>query len=111
MNQNFNSLMKEAQKMQKSMQQAQEDLAKVLVEGKAGGGLVILKMTGSHAVKGVTIDPSLLDGDHKVLEQMVAGAIQDAFTKIETISKEKINALTAGLNLPTGLMESGEDEK
>ena len=53
-------LMKQAQQMQDNMKKAQEELARIEVEGQSGAGLVKVVMTCRHDVKRVTIDPSLL---------------------------------------------------
>lgn len=107
-NQNLGNLMKEAQKMQQRMQEAQKQLSELVVTGEAGGGMVTVKMNGRHDVVEVKIKPTLLDDDVEMLEDLVAAALNDAVRKIEKVSKEKITQLTAGLNIPTDLL--GEQE-
>ena len=109
MNQNLGNLMKEAQKMQQRMQEAQQQLSQLVVIGEAGGGMVTIKMNGRHDVTEVKIKPTLMEEDVEMLEDLVAAAINDAVRKIEKVSKEKISQLTAGLNIPTDLM-GGEKE-
>jgi DNA-binding YbaB/EbfC family protein len=108
-NQNLGNLMKEAQKMQQRMQEAQQQLSELVVIGEAGGGMVTIKMNGRHDVTEVKIKPSLVDEDVDMLEDLIAAAINDAVRKIEKVSKEKITQLTAGLNIPTDLI-GGEGE-
>jgi DNA-binding YbaB/EbfC family protein len=95
-------LMKQAQAMQDNMKKAQEEIARLEVEGQAGAGLVKVVMTGRHDVKRVTIDPSLLAEDKDMLEDLVAAAINDAVRKVETATQEKMAGLTAGLPMPPG---------
>lgn len=106
---NLNKLLDEAQKMQTRMKQAQEELTQLTVDGKSGGGMVKIKMNGRHDVSKVTIAKSLLNEEVEMLEDLVAAAINDAVRQVEKISKEKINQLTAGLNIPTDFMK--EDDK
>jgi DNA-binding YbaB/EbfC family protein len=108
MNQNLGNLMKEAQKMQQRMQEAQEQLSQLTVNGKAGGGMVEVDMNGRHDVLKVKINASLLEEDVEMLEDLVAAAVNDAVRKVEKASKEKISQLTAGLNIPTDFMENKE---
>ena len=108
MNQNLGNLMKEAQKMQQRMQEAQQQLSELIVMGDAGSGMVTVKMNGRHDVLGVKIKASLMDEDVEMLEDLVAAAINDAVRKIEKVSKEKISQLTAGLNIPTDLLGEGD---
>lgn len=108
-NQNLGNLMKEAQKMQQRMQEAQQQLSQLVVTGEAGGSMVMVKMNGRHDVTEVKIKPTLLD-DVEMLEDLVAAAVNDAVRKIEKVSKEKISQLTAGINIPTDLMGGGKKE-
>jgi len=111
-NQNLGNLMKEAQKMQQRMQEAQKELSELVVTGESGGGMVTVKMNGRHDIlaDGIKIKATLMDEDVEMLEDLVAAAVNDAVRKIEKASKDKISKLTAGLNLPTDLM-GGEGEK
>ncbi|MBL1433404.1 MAG: YbaB/EbfC family nucleoid-associated protein [Gammaproteobacteria bacterium] len=95
-------LMKQAQKMQENMQKAQDELAEMEVEGKSGGGLVSVVMTGRHDLRKVTIDESLMD-DKEMLEDLVAAAVNDAVRAVETTTKDKMGAVTGGMNLPAGM--------
>ncbi len=98
----LSGLMKQAQAMQNNMKKAQEELANIEVEGQAGAGMVIIKMTCKHAVKRVTIDPSLTGDDREMLEDMLAAAFNDAVRKVEASSEEKMSAVTSGMSLPPG---------
>ncbi|MBY0367341.1 MAG: YbaB/EbfC family nucleoid-associated protein [Roseateles sp.] len=96
-------LMKQAQAMQDNLKKAQEELASVEVEGQSGAGLVKVVMTCKHEVRRVTIDPSLLDDDKDMLEDLVAAAFNDAARRAEATSAEKMGKLTAGMPLPPGM--------
>lgn len=94
------NLMKQAQLMQENLRKAQEELAKIEVEGAAGGGMVRVVMNCRHDVKRVHIEPSLLQDDKDVLEDLIAAAMNDAVRKVEKTAQERLSGLTAGLNLP-----------
>ena len=96
------NLMKQAQRMQETMQRAQQELAEMEVTGEAGGGMVSVVMTGRHDVKRVNIDDSLLKEDKEMLEDLLAAAVNDAVRKVESTSQEKMSSLTAGMGLPSG---------
>ena len=97
------NLMKQAQQMQANMQKAQEEIAGMEVTGEAGGGLVKVLMTGRHEVRRVSIDDSLVGDDKEMLEDLVAAAINDAVHKVESVTRERMAGMTAGLNLPPGM--------
>lgn len=95
-------IMKQAQKMQEEMQRVQDDIANSEINGEAGAGLVSLIMTGRYDVKKVTIDESLLQEDKEILEDLIAAAVNDAVRKVEQESKNKMNQVTGGLQMPPG---------
>ena len=95
-------MMKKAQEMQENMQKAQAELAKKEIVGEAGGGMVSVVMRGTHEVNRVTIDPSLVDEDVEMLEDLIAAAVNDAVHKVEKSNQDAMQEMTAGLNLPPG---------
>lgn len=97
------NMMKQAQKMQENLQKAQEELANMEVSGEAGAGLVKVVMTGRHDVRRVSIDPSLLEEDREMLEDLLAAAVNDAVRKVEQATQERMAGLAGGLNLPPGM--------
>jgi len=94
--------MKQAQRMQEDMERAQAELAAMEIVGESGGGMVKVVMLGNRDVKSVKIDPVLIGDEVDMLEDLVAAAFNDAVRKVETVSKEKMAGMTAGLNLPAG---------
>lgn len=94
--------MQQAQKMQQEMQKAQEELARLEVTGQSGGGMVEVVMNGKHAVKKVTIDPTLID-DLEMMEDLLTAAINDAVNKIAATAREQMAGMTQGLQLPPGM--------
>jgi len=95
-------LMKQAHQMQENMKKAQEDLARIEVEGQSGAGLVKVVMTCRHDVKRVAIDKSLMGEDKDMLEDLLAAAINDAVRRVESTTQEKMAGLTMGMPMPPG---------
>ncbi|ATG73832.1 YbaB/EbfC family nucleoid-associated protein [Zobellella denitrificans] len=96
------NIMKQAQQMQEKMQKLQEELAQMEVVGEAGAGLVKVTMTGSHSVRRVELDDSLLEDDKELLEDLMAAAVNDAVRRIEEQNKSRMAELTGGMQLPPG---------
>jgi DNA-binding YbaB/EbfC family protein len=96
---NMQSMMKQAQQMQQRMQ---EEIAKIRVEGSAGGGMVTVSMDGHKKLLSVKIDPEAA-GDAEMLQDMVLAACNDAFEKVEQESQSKLGGMLGGLGLPPGL--------
>jgi DNA-binding YbaB/EbfC family protein len=96
--------MKQAQAMQTKMQEMQEELERIDVEGQSGGGVVRVTLSAKGQMKGISIDPSLLvAGEKEILEDLILAAHEDARKKAERLMQEKMQAVTAGLPLPPGL--------
>jgi DNA-binding YbaB/EbfC family protein len=97
------NLMKQAQQMQANMAKAQEELANMEVVGEAGAGMVKVTMTGSHSVRKVELDDSLMEDDKDMIEDLLAAAVNDAVRRVEAQNKEKMSSLTGGMQLPPGM--------
>jgi DNA-binding YbaB/EbfC family protein len=95
-------LMQQAQKMQDDMKKLQEELENMEIQGESGAGLVTIVMTGKREVRKVTIDPSLVNDDKDMLEDLVAAAINDAVRKVSKLKKDKMSEVTAGIPIPPG---------
>lgn len=97
-------LMKQAQAMQTKMAEVQAELDTVEVEGQAGAGVVKVRLTAKGAMKGVSIDDSLLSAAEKeILEDLIVTAHEDAKRKAEEVLEEKMRAVTGGMQLPGGM--------
>lgn len=96
------NLMKQAQQMQERMQKIQEEIANMEVTGESGAGLVKVTMTGSHGVRRVEIDESLMEDDKEMLEDLIAAACNDAVRRIEETNKDKMSEVTGGMKMPPG---------
>jgi len=100
----FMGLMKQAAQLQTKMQELQNELDAITVEGASGGGLVTVTLTAKHELKGVRIDDSLIKPEEKeILEDLLVAAHADARRKAEEVLQEKMKSLTGGLPLPPGM--------
>lgn len=95
-------LMQQAQKMQENLKRAQDEIARIEVEGQSGGGMVKVTMTGKHDVRRVRIERELLTGDAEMLEDLIAAAMNDAVNKINEATQQHMAQVSAGMNLPPG---------
>jgi DNA-binding YbaB/EbfC family protein len=94
-------LLKQAQKMQKEMAKAQEELAGKAFEGTAGGGLVTVKLNGHMEVTAISIKPEAVDPDDvEMLEDLIMAALANARTQASEASAERFSGLAGGMNIP-----------
>lgn len=95
---NMQQLMKQAQKMQQQMVQAQAELAEKQVTGTAGGGLVTATVTGAGDVVSLKIKPEAVDPDDvESLEDLVVAAIRDATANAQELQSQAMGPLAGGL--------------
>lgn len=97
-------MMKAASEMKGKMEAMQADLANLVVEGRSGGGMVVVSLSGKGDLRGVKIDPSLFkEDDVEVLEDLILAAHADAKAKSEAEMQQRMSEVTAGLPIPPGM--------
>ena len=93
-----NALMKQAQKMQDEMLQAQESLKDEVVEASAGGGMVKVKMGGDLTLREIVIDPEAVDPeDVEMLAEMVQAAVNEGLRAAQELASSKMGGITGGM--------------
>ena len=98
---NMNSLMKQAQKFQKQMEDMQKDLGDKRFEASVGGGAVTAIANGKRQLVEVKIKPEVVDPDDiEMLEDLIMSACNEALKKAEDESSNEMGKLTGGLNMP-----------
>jgi nucleoid-associated protein EbfC len=99
-----NALMKQAQKMQDEVLQAQESLKDEVVEASAGGGMVKVKMGGDLTLREITIDPEAVDPEEaEMLAEMVQAAVNEGLRAAQELASTKLGAVGGGLGGLGGL--------
>lgn len=97
----LNNIMQQAKAMQAKMAKIQEDLAKKIITGSAGGGMVLVTVNGQGDVLSIAIEKTVIDPNEKaMLEDLVVAATNDAIRKAKDLSKQELGQLTGGLNIP-----------
>ena len=96
--------MKQAAKMQRQMQEAQAQLADLIVEASSGGGAIKVTASCDGAVKSIKINPEAVDTeDITILEDMVLGAVNQALEKGRETQAAEMGKLTGGMGGGMGL--------
>lgn len=101
---NLAGLMKQAAQMQKTMETMQVRLAAASVEGVAGAGMVVVTLSGKGDMRGIRIDPKLVDpAETEMLGDLILAAHADARRKMEALAADEMRAATGGIELPAGM--------
>jgi nucleoid-associated protein EbfC len=94
-------MLKQLEQMQADLMKAQQNLSETTVEGTAGGGAVVLVMTGDQGVQSLTIDPEFVDPeDVETLQDAIVAAFNDAQRKVQELTQQTLGPLAGGLGLP-----------
>ena len=96
-------MLRQVQQMQDRMQKVKKELESETVEATAGGGAVTVVATGAQKLVSVRIDPEAA-GDPEMLQDLVVAAVNEAMEKSKEMAAAKMQAVTAGLGLPPGLL-------
>ena len=101
MNNNMNSMIKQAQKMQAEMERIQAETEEKTVEATAGGGAVSVVMKGSKELVSIKLSPDVVDPDDiEMLEDLIVAAVNEASKSANELMEESMRSITGGLNVP-----------
>lgn len=98
---NMNSMMKQAQKLQKKMLKTQQELALKTIETSAGGGMVKVVANGAQKIESIVLEKEVVDPeDVEMLQDLVLAAVNDALNKSQEMVSKEMGKLTGGMNIP-----------
>ncbi len=99
--QNFNTIMKQAKKMQERMGQLQKELETKTVEADAGGGMVRVVVNGKFEIVSLKIEKEVVNPeDIEMLQDLVAAAVNEGIRKAQEMASSEMGKITGGLNIP-----------
>lgn len=100
-NQNMNSMIRQAQKMQEQITELQNDIEERDFSATAGGGAVEVVLSGKKTMKSLTLKPEVVDPeDIEMLQDLIISAVNEAVNNIEQATEEEMNKITGGVALP-----------
>lgn len=98
---NMNNLIKQAQKLQKQMEQMKEEIEKKTVEASSGGGAVTAVVSGKKEVIDIKIKKEVVDPDDvEMLQDLIIAALNEALAKASEMMEQEMAKVTGGLNVP-----------
>jgi len=92
---NMNNLLKQAQKMQRDLEKAQEEIGQKVLEASSGGGAVTVTATGKKELLSIKISPDALD-DAEMLQDLVLTAVNEVLRQADDLANDAMK----GFNLP-----------
>lgn len=100
---NMQQMMKQAQKMQRQLAEAQDQLADIEVSATAGGGMVKAIGTASGDITAIEIDGAALgldEDDTEMLQDTVLAAVSEMLARAQEVTNQQLGALTGGMGMP-----------
>jgi nucleoid-associated protein EbfC len=98
---NMNNMLKQAQKLQKQMEDKQKELESKIYEATVGGGAVIAYANGKKQLTDIKIKPEVVDPDDvEMLQDLILTAVNEVIGKAEADSAAEMGKMTGGMNLP-----------
>ncbi len=98
---NIGDIMKQAQNMQKKMEDIKANLQERVVDATSGGGMVTAQMNGKLELLSIKIDKEVVDPeDIQMLEDLVLAAVSQVVKKAQDIYQTEMNKLAGGVNIP-----------
>ena len=95
---NMQNLMKQAQKMQKKMEETQAALAEKTTEVTSGGGAVKVVITGKKVLQSIKLDPEVVDPDDvETLEDTILSAVNEAIRQADEMANNEMGKITGGV--------------
>ena len=94
---NMSKLLKQAKDMQEQIEQAQSQLAELIIEADSGGGMVSVKVNGKQEIIELNIDSDAMSEDKEMLEDLIISALNKALSKSKSDSQEKMNSIAGGM--------------
>jgi DNA-binding YbaB/EbfC family protein len=98
------NMLKQIQQMQTRMARLQEELGTMTVTGTAGGGAVTVVANGHQQIQSIAIQPEVLEEGTEMVSDLVLAAVNAALDQSRDLATQQMGQLTAGLNLPPGLL-------
>ena len=100
---NMGNLMKQAQKMQRQMEEKSKELEEKTWEATAGGGVVTVAVSGKKEISKITLSPEVVDPDDiETLEDLIIAAVNEAYRKMEEETAQVMDNITGGITSSFG---------
>ena len=97
---NFSDMLSKAKAMQEKMKEVQDRIKNIEVEGRSGGDLVKVILTGDYELKSIEITESAKKESQEIINDLIKAAYNNAKENLKKKSAEKLSQVTGGLNLP-----------
>ena len=93
--------MKQAQMMQKKIEETKAELAQKEIKVSSGGGMIEIVINGQQEIKEIKIEPDVIDASEKeMLEDLILAAVNEAIRQSKELVTQEMSKLTGGISMP-----------
>jgi DNA-binding YbaB/EbfC family protein len=93
-------MLRQLQRMQAQIAQAQQEIEEATVEASAGGGAVTVVVSGEPRLRSIKIAPEAVDPDDvEMLEDLIVAALNEALEKVRSMQAERFGSVAGGLSI------------
>ena len=94
-------LMKQAQQMQRKMEEIKKELAQKEIKVSSGGGMIEITINGQQEINEIKIEPDVINVNEKeMLEDLILAAVNEALRQSKELAAQEMSKLTGGANIP-----------
>ena len=105
---NMNNLMKQAQRMQRQMEEGQKELETKEFSASAGGGAVEVTINGKKEITSIKLAEEIVDPeDIETLQDLIVAAVNEAMRQVDEASSQSMGKLAGGLGGSLGGLGGG----
>ena len=94
---NMSNMLKQAQQVQKQIEDVQNELDDLNINGESGGGMVKATVNGKMELLNLDLQNEIFEEDKDLIEDLIISAINNAMTKAQEESQSRMNAVTGGM--------------
>lgn len=100
---NMQQVMQQAQKMQRQLAEAQDQLSEVEVSASAGGGMVTVTGTADGDINAIKINGAAIgldEEDTEMLQDTILAAVNEMLARAQEVTNQRLGAITGGMGMP-----------
>ena len=94
---NMSKMLKQAQEVQKQIEDVQNELDELHIYGEAVGGMVKATVNGKMEVLDLTLKDEILEEDKDMIEDLIISAVNNAMKKAQEESQNRMNSVAGGM--------------
>ncbi len=94
---NMSKMLKQAQQMQKDIENVQNELDELQINSESGGGLVQVTINGKMELLDLNLQDEILTEEKEIIEDLIISAVNNAISKVQDEGQNRMNSVAGGM--------------